>query len=567
VKNLKAGCLFVLLSCLSACGSRVVDFPANGAGPGDGVAPTVTSTLPASGATGVPVSTSVSATFSEAMDPATLDSTRFTVNRGATSVPGAVTYDATSSTATFTPAAALATSTVYTATVTTGATDATGMALAANHVWTFTTAASAGLPPTVTAILPANGATGVALNASVSAAFSKAMDPATLGPTTFTVKQGTTSVSGAVTFDGATRTAKFTPAAALGANLVYTATIAAAVEDSTGIALGTNYVWTFTTAGSAVAPTVTATTPLDNATAVSINTKPTATFSKAMDPATLGALTFTLNQGATNVPGAVTLDGATNTAIFSPAAPLAPNLVYTATVTTGAKDLGGAALAANHPWSFTTTAPNPCAQLPVVLASASNFVVLAGSTVTSTGPTSITGDLGVSPGSAVTGFPPGNVVGTQHVADPTAAQAKLDLTTAYNDAAGRTLCAVTKSGNLGGQTLAPGLYKSTSDLAITSGDLTLDAQGDPDAVFIFQMASTLTTTAGRQVILAGGAKSTNVYWQVGTSATLGTTSAFQGTIMADQAITLNSGATLNGRALARIAAVSLGANTIVKPAL
>src|SRR5205807_1875203 len=113
-----------------------------------------------------------------------------------------------------------------------------------------------------------------------------------------------------------------------------------------------------------------------------------------------------------------------------------------------------------------------------------------------------------------------------------------DLTIAYNDAAGRMLCPITVAGNLGGQTLAPGLYKSTSSLAVSAGDLTLDAQGDSDAVFIFQMASTLTTTAGRQVILSGGAKSANVFWQVGTSATFGTTSAFQGTVMADQAITM-----------------------------
>jgi hypothetical protein len=213
-----------------------------------------------------------------------------------------------------------------------------------------------------------------------------------------------------------------------------------------------------------------------------------------------------------------------------------------------------------------TDTPSACVQAPVALGAAGNFVVLAGSTVTNAGQTSVTGDLGVSPGTAVTGFPPGTIVGAQHAGDPTAAQGVADLTTAYNDAAGRTLCAVTVAGNIGGQTLSPGLYKSTSSLEISSGDLTLDAQGDANAVFIFQIASTLTTTSGRQVILSGGAKSSNVFWQVGTSATLGTTSAFQGTIMADQAITLNTSATLNGRALARIAAVTLDSNTIAKPA-
>lgn len=211
----------------------------------------------------------------------------------------------------------------------------------------------------------------------------------------------------------------------------------------------------------------------------------------------------------------------------------------------------------------------PCitaGQTPSLLGAAANFAVLAGSTVANTGPTTVNGDLGLSPGSAVTGFPPGTVTGNQHIADTTAAQAQLDLTTAYNDAAGRTVGAISVSGNLGGMTLAPGLYKSTSSLEISSGDLTLDAQGDANGVFIFQMASTLTTTSGRQVILSGGAKASNVYWQVGSSATLGTTSVFKGTIMANQSITLTTGATLEGRALASVAAVTLDSNTITIPA-
>ncbi len=316
-------------------------------------------------------------------------------------------------------------------------------------------------------------------------------------------------------------------------------------------------------AANPAAPMVVSTSPAGGAVNVSIAKNPTATFSEPMDPATVNGTTFTLKDGLTPVAGMVTYAVAGMTGTFTPTTDLLPNKMYTATISTGAKDLSGNPLANDFTWSFTTSA---CGQAPVALRSAGNFVVLAGSTVTSTGPSSVTGDLGVSPGTAVTGFPPGTVVGTQHAGDPTAAQAQADLTTAYNDAAGRTLCPVTVAGNLGGMTLAPGLYKSTSSLEISSDDLTLDAQGDPDAVFIFQMASTFTTTSGRQVILSGGAKAANVFWQVGTSATLGSTSAMQGTIMADQAITMNTGATLTGRVLARIAAVALDSNTIVKPA-
>jgi len=202
----------------------------------------------------------------------------------------------------------------------------------------------------------------------------------------------------------------------------------------------------------------------------------------------------------------------------------------------------------------------------VSLAGASDFAILAGSAVTSTGATAVTGDLGLSPGTSIGGFPPGILTGTQHINDATANQAKLDLTTAYNDAIGRTSTdIVTLSGNIGGLTLTPGLYKTTSSLAVSSGDLTLDAQGNAGAVFIIQIASSLTTTSGRKVILSGGALASNIFWQVGSSATFGTTSVFKGTVLAMQSITFNTGATLDGRALARTGGITMAGNTIVKP--
>ena len=205
------------------------------------------------------------------------------------------------------------------------------------------------------------------------------------------------------------------------------------------------------------------------------------------------------------------------------------------------------------------------AQATIVLAGASTFAILAGSAVSNTGATTVTGDLGLSPGSSVGGFPPGILIGTQHINDVIVNQAKLDLTAAYNDAAGRTCTdIVTLSGNIGGLTLTPGLYKSTSSLAVSSGDVTFDAKGNSSAIFIIQIASTLTTTSGRKVILSGGALASNIFWQVGTSATFGTTSVFKGTVMAMQSITFNTGATLDGKGLARIGAVVMAGNAIVK---
>lgn len=214
--------------------------------------------------------------------------------------------------------------------------------------------------------------------------------------------------------------------------------------------------------------------------------------------------------------------------------------------------------------SPTATATPQEAQAPVQLRSAAGFVVLAATTITNSGPTTLCGDLGLYPGSAVTGAPVMACGGVQHVTDDVAAQAQADLTTAYNDAAGRTNPALL-AGDLGGLTLYSGLYKSTSTLGLT-GDLILDAQGDPNAVFIFQVGSSLITENGSEIILVGGAQAANIFWQVGSSAALGTDSIFKGTIMALTSITLNTGAVLDGRALARNADVTLLSNTLTEPA-
>jgi len=208
-------------------------------------------------------------------------------------------------------------------------------------------------------------------------------------------------------------------------------------------------------------------------------------------------------------------------------------------------------------------------QAPVYLGSAGSFAVLAGTTITSTNDGTINGDVGVWPGTTwVVGVPPVIVNGTVHLGDPTAARAQADLTTAYNAAAGRSLGVILSDGELGGKTLAPGLYRSApGSFGITLVDLTLDARGDRNAVWIFQMASTLTVGSGRQVILAGGAQARNIFWQVGSSATLGTSSVFKGNILAFTAITVNTGAKLDGRALARNAAVTLDGSNLTKQPL
>jgi hypothetical protein len=200
----------------------------------------------------------------------------------------------------------------------------------------------------------------------------------------------------------------------------------------------------------------------------------------------------------------------------------------------------------------------------VNLGTSSTYAILAGSAITNTGATVVGGDIGISPGTSITGFPPGTQSsGITNVANGAALDAENDLITASDDAAGRTPFN-TVSGDLGGSTLVAGVYHSTSSMGLT-GTVTLNGGGNLDSVFIFQAGSTLTTASSSSVVLENGAQACNVFWQVGSSATLGTTTNFAGTILATTSITLDTGATVTGRALALGGAVTMNDNTITVP--
>jgi len=200
---------------------------------------------------------------------------------------------------------------------------------------------------------------------------------------------------------------------------------------------------------------------------------------------------------------------------------------------------------------------------PVSLASASEFSVLAGSSINNTGKSKIEGELGLSPGFWVDGFSPEVLVLTQHTDLLKSTQAKLDLTTAYNDTEKRRSDDVVNlKGNIGGLTLTPGLYNSTSSLSISAGNLTFDALGKPNAIFIIQIANRLSTRPETIVILKGGALASNIFWQVGESATFGSHSVFKGTIMALKSIKFFNGASLEGRVFSRGGEVDLASNNI-----
>jgi hypothetical protein len=408
--------------------------------------------------------------------------------------------------------------------------------------------------------------------------------------------QGTTPVNGSVKYLGTT--AVFYPTVSLAASTTYTATVTTGVKDLAGDAMAVAKVWSFTTGltTDTTSPTVNSTVPANAVTGVPLNTSANVTFNKAMDPITFTSTTFTLMQGTTSVAGSINFSG--TTALFRPSSNLSANTVYTATVTTGVKDLSSNALAGNYTWSFTTGTAASAGPAAVNLGTAGNYTILAETAITSTltAGTTITGDIGISPAAAsyITGFtlaldgagspvgcfsttlgsPAPRVTGKVYAADyngacPTPANlttAVGDMMIAFTDAAGRTIPDHTElgAGDISGLTLAPGLYKWGTGVLVNT-DVTLS--GAPNDVWIFQISGDLTVANGAHIVLAGGALPKNIFWQVdgGTGVAIGTTANFEGVILASKAITLNTGATGHGRLLARTA-VTLDSNAFTQPA-
>lgn len=486
----------------------------------------------------------------------------------------------------------------------------------------------------------------VATNAAITATFNERMAPASLNAASFTLSCAAPCIApdGTVSYDVANRTAIFAPDTALAAATTYTATITPAATDLAGNALAGNqppplpaasaYAWSFTTgtAPDTDAPTVTLANPEVGAVGVCGNQTVNATFDEAMDPTTITGTTFSLRiTGGASVAGVVSYDAATRIASFDPASNLitTPATNYTATIesgATGVKDLAGNALAADNVTTFTTSAGN-CAVAPPLGAAAPFGAFGGNATLTNDGlETVIDGDIGVNAASTtITGLrdaggntytvtpnndgrvnglvytltaPPGSVAGAAVTQARIDAQAAFDSISPANrpgglDVSNLALCpscggAGGGPDELAGRILPPGTYLSTTgsyDIGgpgRTVGNLTLDAGGDANAVWIFQTAaSTGTLTVGLtgpatpavpiQVLLANGAQAKNVFWYVPAGATIGTGSTMTGTLLADAAITMSTTGgtpptavitTVNGRAIALTAGVSM-TNTVV----
>ncbi|MFA6400411.1 MAG: ice-binding family protein [Salinivirgaceae bacterium] len=429
----------------------------------------------------------------------------------------------------------------------------------------------------VTSTNPVNHSTSIAVNSVITATFNLPINVSTITDLNFTLNHDTVNVHGIAICNGTTAT--FTPTVNLTSNTLYTVTISKEVQSTTGSQLVSDYVWSFTTSAfvDVIVPTVIVTNPLNDATEVALDKIIAITFSEEMNPASLTATTFTLKNGNTVVSGVVSSSG--TEATFTPSALLQAGITYTANVSTEVKDLAGNALAVNTEWSF-TTGGTIASLAPVDLGAAGNYVILGKSAITNISISAITGDLGLSPAatSYITGLSLTDATGyatsvqvtgkiyAADMADPTPINlttAVENMITAYNDAAGRPTPDFLElgTGNIGGKTLSPGLYKWTNTVTITS-DVTIS--GSADDVWIFQIAEDLTMSSAVNVTLIGGAQAKNIFWQVAGQVTFGATSHMEGIILSMTGITYLTGATMHGRALAQTAVV-LDGNAVTQP--
>ncbi|MCD6066510.1 MAG: large protein [Bacteroidetes bacterium] len=332
-----------------------------------------------------------------------------------------------------------------------------------------------------------------------------------------------------------------------------------------------------TNPSSPATPVITAKSPSANASNVALNKVVSVTFNVAMDASTINSTTFTLKQGTVNISGTVAYQG--TTATFTPTSPFTAGTTYSASVTTDMKSAAGIALSINTSWTF-STGSNLTGLTPVNLGTAGNYVILAKTAINNSPTSSITGDLGLSPAatSYITGFSLTNatgyatsaqVTGNLYAADmasPTSINlttAVNDMVTAYNNAAGRTSPDFSElsSGNIGGKTLTEGLYKWTNNVTAPTN---LIISGSSSDVWIFQIAGNLTVSSGVKITLSGGAQAKNIFWQVAGTVTIGTTAQFKGVILSQTGVTLKTGASLTGRALAQTAVI-LDKNTVAQP--
>lgn len=327
------------------------------------------------------------------------------------------------------------------------------------------------------------------------------------------------------------------------------------------------------------APTLISTNPADSDMGSSVNSIISAVFSEAMDPATIIAANFTLAAGVTPVTGIVTYDLPNKTAKFAPVSNLDYNTTYTATITTGVEDIAGNALAANEVWTFSTDSQGS-GPAPVNLGTAGNYAILAKTAISTVPSSAITGDIGISPAAEtyITGFSQTDATGyatstqvtgfiyASDMAPPTPSNlttAISNMETAYTDAAGRPTPNYTDlgSGNIGGETLDPGLYNWGGTVTIPSN---VTISGNSNDVWIFQVAGDLTVSGSVNVTLSGGALAKNIFWQVAGEVTVGTNSHFEGIILCQTAITLATNASMNGRILAQTQ-VALDQNAVTVP--